>query len=520
MAITASTEPVVKVRAESRKKTDDAEPPRARVFRDWTPPMLRAAEIAAESGNLSMAATICEWLLSDDAVSGALGARIDALLGLDISFDGGDESVHSDLERDAPRMYPEDELTQILEYGLLLGVAPARHAVRIDDETKRALPSPEFWVPQTLTQDTLSGQWRITDSQGAVRDVNPGDGEWVLHTPYGARRPWARGLWRSLCRWALLKQYAMRDWARHSEIGARLFAKTLLDKDGLPLGTDGQRAQLVQEIKDAGGEFVAALPAGWDVSLLELTANTRDIYLAQIEAANNAIRIRIRGGDLSSNAGGGGSYAAAESQAATNEAPKRRFDGQSLASTLRDQSTVYWAEYNYGAQNKAPYIRWQPPASEKEVDYASIASALSALSGLGAQFDLEVLQNQFGLNFVTEIDPSKARSSQPGFGGFASVNTSPRALGEQYLARARALDQSQGFVDKLGEAAAEQALLESSTLTEALMQAVNQATSAAELDTMLKSTLKGFDAETLQAVTEKARVLAELAGRFAVVDEL
>lgn len=522
------------------QRTDDPQPPRARVFRDWTPPMLKSAEIAAEGGNLSSAVTICEWLFSDDAICGAIDARVEAVIGLTVSFEPGEKESPEVLEAtedDWTDIAPEAELSQILAWGMMLGIAPYRHTTVRDSDTGRVIPTIEFWHPQSLQQDQVTGEWSILDRDGRKHAVDPGGGEWGLHTPYGVNRPWARGLWRSLQRWVLLKQYAQRDWARHSEVAARLFAFSPLDKDGnAPPTSDDQRIQIVNEIKNAGGEFVGALPPGWDVKLLELTANTEQIYKAQIDAGNSAIRIRIRGGDLSSDASGGGSFAAAQSQAQTNEIPKRRADSARLSTTLHDQTLVWYTQWNWGSQALAPWPRWTVPPEDKQVNFNSFALALSALDGLGADFDLDVLRDQFGFTFVTSIDPSRKKESGGGFFGRntdmagaiaqamraaeAQGEDPAAALGRMFLAQTNAQDQAQSFTDGLGDAAAEQALAASDDLTTALMNAVNQATSSAELNALIQSTFEGYDATALNEITEKAKVLAELAGRFAVLDEL
>src|SRR5690606_31295488 len=141
---------------------------------------------------------------------------------------------------------------------------------------------------------------------------------------------------------------AQRDGARHSETGAQRVVNT-------PEGVTAlERREIAQAIREAGTDPVFALPAGFTMDMLETSANIKQIYLALTEAADLAISIRIRGGNLSTNVQGG-SRAAAEQQAKSGEEPKLKFDAQSLSTTLHDQSLVYWAEWNFGDPRLAPW---------------------------------------------------------------------------------------------------------------------------------------------------------------------
>ena len=63
------------------------------------------------------------------------------------------------LNDDWDTSYPEQETAQILTWGLLLGVAPARHETRLVGD--RLLPCPRFWHPGTLTCDRQTETWQV-----------------------------------------------------------------------------------------------------------------------------------------------------------------------------------------------------------------------------------------------------------------------------------------------------------------------------------------------------------------------
>jgi hypothetical protein len=377
-----------------------------RTFTDWTYSRLKMAEKTADSGNLYEAATVCEWLLGDPAVFGGLEVRRDALLGLTPTFEPSGDKRRSNkavkaLEagEDFWASYPESELGQLLMWRLLLGVAPGRTkwSDPLPDHGGRIMPVTEFWHPQGLRYDFQRAGWFGKDAGSSEFPIVPGDGTWLLHA-LAENRPWALGLWRRLSRPVLLKYLAFQDWSRHSEKAAMLVATSKSDS------TKKQRDEMVADLAAAGGDAITALAAGWDLKLVELVANTKQIYEAQILLADSIIAQAIRGGNLSTNVDGQGSRAAAEVQVSAGEVPKIRADGEALATTLHDQSLVWWAEFNFGDPALAPWPVYptDPPEDNKlEAETAKAASeAVEKFDKLGFDIDVEELKQKFGLTWL------------------------------------------------------------------------------------------------------------------------
>lgn len=337
--------------------------PTVRTFTTWTPQLVRAAELQADCGNLRLAANLCDWILSDDRVQGTLQTRVQALLGLEPTFEASGDKRRSsrvvkalEAGEDWWESYPEDQLGLMLTWGIMLGAAPARHNPVIDeDHGGRMLPKPEFWHPQHLRQDSITREWKIRVQDGPSvgtheETLTPGDGTWLLHTPYGPNRPWSQGLWRGLSRWVLLKYLAMQDWARHSENAGELVVTA--DKD--VNSTLPQRKELADDIYQRGREAVVVLPPGFSMELISAIANSHQIYQAQIDLANTAIAISVRGGNLTTEVQGG-SLAATESQERLGDHAKLEFDAQGLTTTVHDQSLEFWALWNFGSSSLAPW---------------------------------------------------------------------------------------------------------------------------------------------------------------------
>jgi hypothetical protein len=373
------------------------------------------AEMQADAGNIRIAANLVDWILSDDRVQGTLHSRVQALLGLDPSFEAsGDgrrsKSVVNALEAkdDYWVSYPDDEMSLMLSWGIVLGLSPFRHQwLQPRGHGNRLLPCPQFWHPQHLRQDQFTRKWyvRVQNEGGfSVSEelLTPGDGTWGLHTPYGKHRPQLLGLWRGLSRWVLLKYLAEGDWANASGKGSTLVATSdkpgSIQKDG-STGTNnksnaGMRSQLAADIYERGRDGVVVMPPGYDLKLLQQAANSESIYLAQINCANEAIAIAIRGGNLTTKVTGG-SHAATEVQERLGDAVKLQFDGKTIGNTLHDQSLIWWAEFNFGDQLLAPWpVYPTKPKRNHEERAKSILAATDAGEGL-LSFGLKITQQDF-----------------------------------------------------------------------------------------------------------------------------
>jgi hypothetical protein len=384
--------------------------PSVRTFTTWSVALIRAAEMAADSGYLRQVANLCDWLLGDDRVAGTLSARVESLLGLEPTFEqSGDKRKSKRVVRaleageDWWEAYPEDELATMLAWGILAGVQPLSHnwTPPLEGHGDRVLPMPENWHLQHLRYDWPTRRWmiRVARTAGIVdtgleEELVPGDGRWVLHTPYGKSRPWSRGLWRGLARLVLMKHYAIQDWSRFGEKACILVGTSAEDVES----SREQRAQLAKDIYELGREGVAFLPSGFDLKTVELVANTKEIYLAQIDMANTAIAILVRGGNLSTEVKGG-SFAATESQAETGDASKRRFDAQSLTTTVHDQSLTWWAEFNFGSDALAPWPVYPvEPKKDLKARSETLNTASTALDRMltnGIPVDIEAFCEEF-----------------------------------------------------------------------------------------------------------------------------
>jgi phage gp29-like protein len=556
----------VAARRRSRQTKADAKAatePSVRVFTTWTPALIRVAELQANAGNLRQAADLCEWLLGDERVASTLQTRTDALLGLDPTFESSGDKRRSrrvvkalEGQEDWWEAYPESELSLMLKWGILLGLSAAQHNPDYrEGHGGRLLPLPEFWHPQHVRYDSPTRRWltRVASDgnvdTGVEIELVPGDGTWLLHTPYGKNRPWAWGLWRGLSRLVLLKYFAISDWARHSEKASLLVGTTHEEVQT----SRQQRAELASDLYNRGREGVVVLPAGFDLKLVETTANTKQIYDAQIEMVNTAIAVAIRGGNLTTEVQGG-SRAAAESQERLGDKSRLRFDAQSLTTTIHDQSLIWWAQWNFGDANLAPWPVYpvEPKRDLKvRADVANVAAdAAQKYVDLGFEVDRKKFAEEFELAEWLKpgsgIPPTPPVPAQPDSGAPPPAplvtpatdddnregppaeeqgSAAARRHGIRLASGASAAANSgfvdgQLYVDALVERSAEHGADALGPDLETVLRIVGDAKDYDDLRQRLRDAYRDMSPERLSSLVERAMVLGELAGRTAVLQDL
>lgn len=341
----------------------------------WTPDRLIAAHDLADDGNLQLAADACEQILTDDRVDGVLSTRVSGLLGLPLHFVGGSLAARSELTGDgeAPgdwwRFHEESELSRLLRWGIVLGVGIAQriplprylgqsHKFRI-----------ETWHPRWLDWSDAEQSFFATTKDGRVR-VTPGDGQWIVYTPYGFRRPWAYGAWTKLAFPWIVKRFSLEDRSNQGQVtgGPIVWA------EAPHRSTEKQRRNMARELMKLTKDSRFVMPEGWKLNLLESSGTTAfKIHEDQIKWANDAITIVLAGQLVTTEGTQGFSSGNVQDNIKQDFI---RYDAESTSTALREQSLMPWANLTYGNPDAAPWPRWN---TEKPVELESKARQILTL---------------------------------------------------------------------------------------------------------------------------------------------
>jgi hypothetical protein len=376
---------------------------RGRQLDDWTPPLLRLAFARAEHGDLQLAGELVDALLCDDRVQGCLLA-LRGLFGLPLTFETGlgpdraAAALAAEGGEDFFWIAHEEQLMRLLAHGALLGVAVAE--LRWEHDGRRWIPRLHAWDPRWLRCDETG--WQIQTTAGLLR-ITPGDGKWVLFTPFGAERPWLFGAWRSLARFWLLKRYAITDWGRHSELAGGIRVATTE-------GDDSKREQLAADLAEIGKDTSVALPKGWELTAVAPAGEGFQTFAEQIDAANKAIAIALLGQNLSTEVTGG-SYAAATVHTEVKDSVLRMY-AAALSTCLHDQVLSAWAGQNFDDESAAPWPVWETtPQRDRSAVITSFAGAAAGLAAAGV--DVRALAESLGLPLVQAPPGNIPREPSP-----------------------------------------------------------------------------------------------------------
>jgi hypothetical protein len=383
--------------------------PTGRQLTTWTPATVRTAEDLADGGNLSYAGQLCEWLLADERVQTCASTRVRTLLGSPLSFEAGRglrarRALRSlEADEDWWTLLPEAEQARILEWGLLLGVGLAHrdHTAR-PEIGQRETPTWRAWSPRWLRQDQRTRRWYVrvaAEGGGTVEIEASRENGFALFFPYGSSEPTKRGLWRGLARLALLKTYAIQDFARHSEI----HGTPIRAIEGPAPADPAKRSGLAAEVAELGRESVIAMPAGFSLKLIEATAGTWEMFVAQIKIANDSIAIAWLGGNLATDAGDGSQTGATAQTLVRHDL--RRFDAAVWSTWTHDEVLVDWAVWNFGTAAVAPWAVYDvDPAADVEAEARALRGLGEAILALdtalaphGREVDVELVCESYSV---------------------------------------------------------------------------------------------------------------------------
>ena len=505
-----------------------------------------------EGGYFHDAAQLCDSMLRDDRINGCLTTRVNGLLAMPQEFEPGKDTARGrmiveEAEDLFPQMFEDAALSDLIRWGNLLGVGVAELVwERTPDYW---MPKLKVWHPQFLHWDVVKRQYQLQVERDLAADfvpLVPGDGKWVVYTPYGYEYGWLRGLVRPLARPWLIRQWTYRDWARYSEVHGLPIRKAIV-----PAGADiKKRTKYAGDVAKLGSETSIQLEQGqegnkFDLQLLEATANTFAGFKELLDKCETSIAISILGQNLTTEVQGG-SYAATVAHNSIR-ADLRRFDAFTLAACLREQALKPWVRFNYGDDELTPWVEWQTDPPDDEAQEAAalkgLGEALVAFKTATAPVDVREILECHGVPVLDEADvqaQTDAAGVPPvapgGDGAVADPNAPvpatngvlPRQLNRavlsavprRYRKHKDAHRRGQFYADALAAKAKERA---AETLRGDLADIRRIVASAASYDEIRHRLIQRFrfmSPKGLADVTEKATIMARLAGKTTVLEDI
>jgi phage gp29-like protein len=524
----------------------------------------------------------------DDRLTACLETRIKALLGSPFSvLPADDESekaaeIAEEIGEHWFDMLSEDELAEMLKWRVMMGFA----VCSLEWETTAAYwrPKVKVWNPEyCYHQQDDDTWWMLTKEAGEVQ-ITPGDGKWMLIGR--GRRPYMYGAVRSLAIPWLIRQFAVRDWARYSERHGMPLIKAMV-----PAAIDApEKEEFFDDVRALSTETTIMLPthvtsdgAGFDLELLEATDKSWQGFERLITSCNVSMSINLLGQNLTTEVQGG-SYAAAKVHDRVR-ADYLEADAEELSTALRAQMLKPMVSFQYveDVDELTPWPKWQTEPAEdmraKAETYRIAGEALGKLKDAGfAVSDVESFGESLGLTLaavgmpivgggdIESATPAQAAASaielaptdlativtvnevRAGQGltpiavdgdltvaeykakrvvvGQAEGEKEASKLSDIKLASGSSAKDARGFVegvlysDSVADRAAEAATKAIAPDLKTVVGIIETAEDYPEMRSRLASAYADMNPDDFAEVVEKALILSELAGRYAVLKDI
>lgn len=341
---------------------------------------------------------LADWALGDDRVQATLGSRISGLFGREVIFEPSNERAvrGSRAAREVldswvdcwPQFATPAALTEMQAYTVLMGWEPAQ--LLWDTSEEIWCPYLRPWHPR-FTYYHWDLRHYIAISQDGQIPITPGDGQWVLHAPFGEYRGWIRGAIRAVAEPILMRHWAYRDWARYSE------------KHGIPIlkayapasSDETQRDPFEAALANLGSESTILLPRGvdgnigYDVAFAEPADESWQSFPGLIDRCDMSIVLAILFQNLTTEVKGG-SFAATTAHMDIRQGGLE-FDNNAWRYTLRSQVARPFAQFNYGDARLAPWTKYDITSQEEYITnserFLKFAAAVEILRRGGVEFD-------------------------------------------------------------------------------------------------------------------------------------
>lgn len=351
----------------------------------WSVPEVQRALRQHMLGQFDWSAQLVDSILGDDRVQATLGSRIGSLFGREIRIrppKGMEDSAAAKEVLDAWHSCAEDlltswQLTETFAYEIFMGFG---HGQIIWDTTgKHWKPIPRPWHPRYEWYEWVSRKY-VAISQDGNLPILVGDGKWYGHLPYGEYRAWIRGAVRSTAEPWLIRHFAIRDWARFSEVHG------MPTRVGYtPAAADpGDRSNFESQLGRLGFETTLLVPRGVDkdvgygYELVEAKSQSWEAFPGLRDHCDLAIILAIKFQNLTTEITSGGSYAAAKEHGKVDVA-QIAADNRAWRTTIHRDFARPFAFVNFGDASLAPITDLDVPQAPRE-DYSQNAAAFQQVS--------------------------------------------------------------------------------------------------------------------------------------------
>jgi hypothetical protein len=522
----------------------------------WSVSQVRSALDLHMAGDFSQSARMVDAMMLDDEIPTSLDMLVEHIVGSEFSLqpetdEDGEAVAASERMRDAlgplwHTAFPEHQIAQLLRWFVMLGVAVA--VVDWDTSASPWRPSLRVLHPEQLRWDAeeldkQSGTFGVFKFQARDGEhvVTPGDGRWVLLSD--GPGSWIRSSVCAIAHTWIGKHYAFRDWNRWSERHGLPILKAFV-----PVVADEEdESAFARSLRSIGTETSITLPTGldenglqYDIDLLEAKDRSWDGFESLIRHCDRKFQVHFLGTNTNELIGAAGSRATSETGRDITSSRAASLERR-ITTDLRDQLVKPFCALNVpgAALALAPWPHWQvepeSDAAQQAAGAMAMFGAVSAAKAAGLEVKNVVeLAEKYG--FVVEEREVEEPKEEPAEKAVDSEPMEEREEQGEELAqlsegetKAPTVDQvgkrdgavqGQKFLDDLVDELTEEGDEREELDAKRMAAIVAQAESPEDLFRLLDEHLEDSAPMELAGIYEKALILSELMGRFAVLEDL
>jgi phage gp29-like protein len=392
------------------------------VWSNWSIASIRNTVEQFVVGTFGQAAILAESMIADDRIQAAVNGRTKGVTKCDWNFEpakGGKRQARQ-LEELWPEIVTPELTEQILFWTIFMGFCLCEIIWEPKDDLW--IPRLKIWHPLYIYYRVDIRKYVAITATGQV-EIEEGDPKWFLFAPWGSYRGWLRGAVRSCSIPWVVRQFALRDFARFSEVHG-LPIKKLMVPSQAPAP---DKARFFASVQRLGSESMFSLPQqgdgkggvgpSFDVQLLEAKDRAWEAFPGLIGQCERSITLAIRGTNLTTELDGG-SFAAAETHR-DEDSDYAQADRRKLAAALKTQVARPFCLYNYGNADLAPALSLNAPEPGQEAQAKVISTVLPALlqaeekgwpvsrKGTADRFGIELREDMPADKPVEELEAEK-----------------------------------------------------------------------------------------------------------------
>lgn len=383
------------------------------VFRDipittlttWTISEIRAALSSHMIGQFAGSALLSDAIMGDDRVQATMGSRTSGVFGRPVIHTPNRASKREERaqwRKAWRRACGQGVMSEVVRWAIMLGFAVCELVWDTSVTPWQFYLKP--WHPQYIYWRYDTRRYVAITQDGPV-DIVPGNGKWFLYKPHGFYRGWAQGAVRAISDKWLVRQDAIRDWARFSEVHGQPIIKAKVPA----MGDAGQKSRFVSGLSHLTSESVVMLPqnvdgTGYDVGLLEAMDQSWESFKNLIDRMDMCMVLPILWQNLTTEVKEG-SFAAARMHGDVRQAALT-FDDATLSDDAYDQLARPWWAFNYGNPDAASRTHYDiTPYEDKATQAQMLAAFCTAVRDLaqgGKDIDVAAFAAAYGLKIRPE----------------------------------------------------------------------------------------------------------------------